>query len=303
MGENRPKSREIPGKTGETAFGIGRAIGRRRPGWKSETRWEDDAMTKLIAMLGSGLVGLGLAGLYEPVPDPQRDDGPAKKKGEPGKKGAEELTKAYNLLRRLKADDDKGDRLRDWTDRAAKLYRRAVDAARNGDPRREAELALAAHDLARAVDHSRNASRSDRSDPDLPPPPGRDGFGDDRGPLRKDLRKAYDRIVDLGEGRDAPDARFYRDAARDLYNAARRDVEAGRPERAGELARAAEAMTHVPEHLARAEGRETDDGPEPKANRDLEKAKGSDRAKEDRPGPKAKHDRDDIDDLPPPLPR
>jgi hypothetical protein len=29
-------------------------------------------------------------------------------------------------------------------------------------------------------------------------------------------------------------------------------VEAGRDERAGELARAAEAMTHVPEHLANA---------------------------------------------------
>ena len=42
----------------------------------------------------------------------------------------------------------------------------------------------------------------------------------------------------------------YVKAARDLYTAARRDLEAGRDERAGELARAAEAMTHVPEHLA-----------------------------------------------------
>ena len=38
-------------------------------------------------------------------------------------------------------------------------------------------------------------------------------------------------------------------ASRDLYTAARRDLEAGREERGGELARAAEAMTHVIEHL------------------------------------------------------
>ncbi len=48
----------------------------------------------------------------------------------------------------------------------------------------------------------------------------------------------------------AADSDFYVKAARDLYSAARRDLEAGRDERAGELARAAEAMTHVPEHLA-----------------------------------------------------
>ena len=54
-------------------------------------------------------------------------------------------------------------------------------------------------------------------------------------------------------------------AARDLYSAARRDMEAGRVERAGEMARAAEAMTHVPEHLyqvARHAGRVLD-GPPP----------------------------------------
>ena len=49
----------------------------------------------------------------------------------------------------------------------------------------------------------------------------------------------------------AAGSKFYVKAARDLYNAARRDLEAGRDERGGELARAAEAMTHVPEHLAR----------------------------------------------------
>ena len=62
----------------------------------------------------------------------------------------------------------------------------------------------------------------------------------------RDLERAYDHIRDQLE-KDDPnkDAKFYNDASRDLYNAARRDVEAGRIERGGELARAAEAMSHV----------------------------------------------------------
>lgn len=263
-------------------------------------------MAKLIAMTASGVLGLGMAGLFGPEPDPKgpRDDGPPKKKGEPGKKG-DALRKAYDLLRRVKADSDGSgrteDRLRDWAGRAARIYRKGVDAAKDGDTGRAEELGLAAHDLARAVDHARNASRYDRPDPDLPPPPGGRGRGpesDDREPIRKDLRKAYDKVRDLGD-EDAPDARFYIDAARDLYNAARRDAEGDRPERAAELARAAEAMAHVPEHLARAEGRDRDRGPEPK-EKAREKAK-----KKDRPEPKDRRERPDEDAglLPPPLPR
>jgi hypothetical protein len=91
---------------------------------------------------------------------------------------------------------------------------------------------------------------------------------------------------------------FYRETARDLYNAARRDVEAGRYDRAGELARAADAMTHVIEHLghaadqsARPEPREPEPKPEPKA----------------RPKARAEFDRPELkkdrfgDRLPPPL--
>lgn len=64
-------------------------------------------------------------------------------------------------------------------------------------------------------------------------------------------------------------------------------------ERAGELARAAEALTHVPEHLARA----ADDRPEPKEKR----AKPEPKEKRDRPEPpKAKRDRPEPKEKPEP---
>ena len=115
---------------------------------------------------------------------------------------------------------------------------------------RAREYGAAAHDLARAVDHARNAVRFDRPDPDLPPPSDDFGLEDTRDRARVDLYRAYDRLGWLGTWRAAAASDTYVKAARDLYTAARRDLEAGRDERAGELARAAEAMTHVPEHLA-----------------------------------------------------
>ena len=67
-----------------------------------------------------------------------------------------------------------------------------------------------------------------------------------------DLYRAFDRLGWLGTWQGAPESEFYVKAARDLYKRrgpGLRHVEAGRVERAGELARAAEAMTHVPEHI------------------------------------------------------
>ena len=82
-------------------------------------------------------------------------------------------------LRRLRADDSSGgrpeERLRDWTDRAAGLYRAGLKALDGANVRAAREYGIAAHDLARAVDHARNAVRYDRPDPDLPPPS--DEFG------------------------------------------------------------------------------------------------------------------------------
>jgi hypothetical protein len=96
--------------------------------------------------------------------------------------------------------------------------------------------------------------------------------------------------------------------ARDLYRAARRDLEAGREDRGGELARAAEAMTHVTEHLghvaggargsrdrlgfrSRSRGR---DEPPPSADDDGPKAKTK---------AKARRGAGRESELPPPLPR
>jgi hypothetical protein len=67
---------------------------------------------------------------------------------------------------------------------------------------------------------------------------------------REDLQRAYDKIAAARKAAgDDPKGKYYLDAARDLYNAARRDAEAGRHERASELARAAEALTLVPQNL------------------------------------------------------
>jgi hypothetical protein len=254
-------------------------------------------MIKLIAAITSVLVSLGLAASFSGAQPPPHGSGPVpkvkKEKGDPKKKGRREpgadLSKAYDLLRRLRADDSStgrpDERLREWTERAAGFYRQGLKAMNASDMRVAAEYGTAAHDLARAVDHARNAVRFDRPDPDLPPPSDDFGLEDARERSRRDLYRAYERISSLGQWQAAPNAEFYFKAARDLYSAARRDLEAGRDERAGELARAAEAMTHVPEHLAQAgedRGRvgyrpvpppEGPDGPGPKAKRPEPKGK------------------------------
>ena len=267
-------------------------------------------MLKLIAMGLTSVLGLGLAGLFqEPPPPPGGGPPPPKAKGKKGAPG-DELRKTYDLLRRVRSDTGSGrteERIKDWTDRATDLYRRAIRTREQGDLRRAREIGTAAHDLARAVDHARNAARLDRPDPDLPSPP--DGSGpediDDR--TRRDLYRAYERIRSAGEYGPEADAKFFLDAARDLYNAARRDVEAGRDERAGELARASEAMTHVPEHLSNAAaGRTGGPGargvfdpppPEPK-KKDRARARGG---FDPPPDPKGERSGTRDRDLPPPL--
>src|SRR2546423_1003732 len=188
-------------------------------------------MMKLIVIGLSGVLGLGLAGLLQGPPPPPGEGPPLPKAKAKGKKGAPggELRKAYDLLRRVRADAGTGraeERIQDWTDRATSLYRRAVRSREQGDSWRAREYGAAAHDLARAIDHARNAARLDRPDPDLPPPP--DGSGpEDLGEwTRRDLGRAYERIRYAGVYGSGADTRYYLDAARDLYNAARRDVEA-----------------------------------------------------------------------------
>ena len=260
-------------------------------------------MRKLLLMACSGLLTLSLTGAMPTLSPGSADDPPPRKKGEAEKKGEPgpqgDLHRAYDLLRKIKAEDGVGgradERLRGWTDRAASLYRRGVQAYADGDHHRAHELGLAAHDLARTVDHAKNAALLDHADPDLPPPPPNGvGPAGDAAQARRDLRHAFDRIGELEDDADQ-ESKYYLDGARELYTAARRDAEDGRTELAAELAKAAEALTHVPEHLARA----TEDAPEPPKAAPKPKAK----KKADGPEPKAKKDAHPQadDELPPPL--
>ncbi len=209
-------------------------------------------MLKLAAMVSSLLVSLGLAA-FLPA-QPPGPDGPeppkakakakgkeaAKKKGEPGPAG--DLTKAYDLLRRLRASDSSvgrpEERIREWTERATKYYRDGTKALDTGDEFLAHEYGAIAHDLARATDHARNAALLDRRDPELPPPSR--GFGPEESGdrVRRDLYHAYERITELSQPGPTPGtAAYYLKAARDLYSAARRDVQAGREERGANLPR------------------------------------------------------------------
>ena len=90
------------------------------------------------------------------------------------------------------------------------------------------EYGAIAHDLARAVEHARNAAilRPARRRPARAARTGREGRG---GEARRELTRAYERLREGEDGSDAgPKAKFYRDAAGELYRAARRDFEAGR---------------------------------------------------------------------------
>ena len=269
-------------------------------------------MVKYLAMGASSLVALMLTAMTPP--EPQGPGGgfppPPKEKKKKGQEGGE-LRKPYELLRRLRADARNvgrpEERLRDWTERATRFYRDAVRTQQAGDFRTAREYGAAAHDLARAVDHSRNASLYDVPDNELPPPPDAIGREDDDERTRRDLTRAFERIRYGLDGLPTGDSKFYLDAARDLYNAARRDAEANRIERAGELARAAEAMSHVPEHLNNLapggpltrERRDFEPAPEPKERKE-KKEKG------DRLGPRPKVEPPPFapagaDRLPPPL--
>ena len=250
----------------------------------------------LLKWLGAGASGLLSLTLLNVLPasSQDRDEPPPKKKehfgkrkGEPGKKGEEakkkgepgpegDLSRAYNLLRRLRAEGQGPGRtearIREWTDKAVDYYRDGLRALRDGNRQLAHEYGAIAHDLARAVEHARNAAIFDRADDDLPPPPGggREGRG---GEARKELTKAYERLREEDPGSDAgPKAEPYRKAAGELYRAARRDFEAGRSERAAELARAAEAMSHVAEHLGHAaDVRETTPPPRRGEDRDADR--------------------------------
>jgi hypothetical protein len=230
-------------------------------------------LPKILGLGASGLLSLSLLGMMPT--SPQEPDGPPPKKKElkHAKKGEFEtkkreaetkadegpegdLYRAYNLLRRLRSDGQAAGRpearIREWTDRAMKSYRAGIQALKDENPELAHEYAAIANDLARAIEHVRSATLSDRPDEELPAPPVKAGPGRDR-EARRALAKAYERLRDGDAGSDAgAESQYFRDAANALCRDAQRDVDAGRIERAGELARAAEAMTHIAEHLGRA---------------------------------------------------
>ena len=253
---------------------------------------------KLLTLGVTGALSVALVNFFPP-PDARGGGLPphAKKEGGP----AGDLRKAYDGLVRLRAWNRSAgrpeERLRDWTERATQFYRDGVKAYEAGDERLAHEYSAVAADLARAVDHARNAALADAFDSDVPPPP--PGIGPDEDAaehVRRDLGRVHDRLSDLRDADTGRDSRFFREAARDLYHAARRDAEAGRTERARELARAADAMCHALDHLGHLAARGPElkrEPPEPKRERPEPKQK-----KGERPDPK-KERPDNV--LPPPL--
>ena len=176
-----------------------------------------------------------------------------KEKGKKGpKKGKNDLQKAYDALTDVAARTEGGRSrpprdLEPLIDEAKDLYREAVRAAREDELRRADELATAAHDAARGLVHALRADAP--AVRGIPAPPLRDNFE-----LDDLLRRTRDRLEDADAQGPRGAGRKFLDASRRLYDQARR---AGRDDasRALQLARAAEAWTHVGEHLMQADSR------------------------------------------------
>lgn len=243
------------------------------------------------------LVGLALlAPQSEVAAKPPRPGGP---KG-PGGHAAKDLQHAYDRLREvnwfLGADKVKAlPQTAELLDSAKELYRNAHQTFIEGDRERAGELAKAAHDAARGLKHSLEAQQPPVAA--LPAPPIQMG-----GPLdrltaggeawleaRDQLQRAYDRIqiADTAPAVGGPSRQFM-DASRRVYAIARRAYGDGDYPRVAELARAAEAWTHVGEHILRASERG-----EQFARRPLPPPRPDDRAPLRRPG--------GAESLPPPL--
>jgi hypothetical protein len=240
------------------------------------------------------------------VGQPGKDKEPGKEKKDKDKgpkggpeKGVKELRKAFDGITEVAQAVPAGKEATRLLDHAKTFYRAAVKAYPD-EPRRFRELALAANDAVRGLDHLRRASYqpvanlpeppTDFDGPPRPkdgpkgkgaPPPPKDG------PKGRDLRDgpaergpwspALDALTDVhnqlatldvptkGAGRD-----FF-DAARNVYRQARTAYEAGDYRKAAELARAADAWLRVSEHLDRVEW----DGPPAPALAPEPKGKGA----------------------------
>jgi hypothetical protein len=105
---------------------------------------------------------------------------------------------------------------------------------------------------------------------------------DEAATARAELREAHKLITKARAETKGSDTKIYLDAARDLYNAARREAEAGRNARSLELTRAAVALTRVPALLAEVGGGEKEAKAERRAERKEERAERKEERKERR---------------------
>lgn len=207
----------------------------------------------------------------------------AKPKPPRGPKGPEKVTKdlqhAYDRLREVSwlLVADKGaapPQSRELFDSAKELYRSAQQTFTSGDRESAGEMAKAAHDAARGLKHSLEAQQLPVAG--LPAPPAQFGGQFDRfsvddslwSEARDLLQRAYDRIQIATEAADAGGtSRMFLEASRRAYTSARRAYSDGDFSRATDLARAAEAWSHVGEHILKASGRQVARGPLPPPDR------------------------------------
>ncbi len=225
-------------------------------------------MMKRWLMFGLLATGLAMFSLGSPSsrsygkpPKEGKGKGGKGKEG-PDAKAGKDLRKAYDAIADVSVQmNNTREKLPpQWTrllDDAKDFYRTAKNRLDEGDAYRAGELAKAAHDAGRGLRHVLRATLPPVAGLPAPPadagPPGGKG-GPSIAGLREPeaaaaiLQLARDRIVAAGIEVSGT-GRVFLDASSDVYTQARRAYIDGDYARAAEMARGAEAWTHVPEHV------------------------------------------------------
>jgi hypothetical protein len=202
--------------------------------------------------------------------DKDRKDKDVKDLKDGGGKAAKDLRKAFDTITDLSQTSLSGKEATRVFDHAKRIYREAVKSYPD-DPRRSAELAAAANDTARGLEHLNRALAKPvaglpepPADFDRPfggpkgkgPPAWNAGAGAETGPWSESLEAlsvAREQLGNVEPGTPVTGpSRDILDAAKAVYAQARTAYEAAEYRKAAELARASEALSHVPEHLSRA---------------------------------------------------